>query len=160
MCSESEPGPRPKSVAGSPRQNDQGRELVVVIDPDELTLTVAEYRPVYVNGDVTKPGAVQFRWQMTARQAIALAGGFDVARFRITNPFIQTADLESDVRSLLTEEARNKARAARLEAEFNNSPTMPEAAVASKTAAKNPNNSDLWPLEADPDSQQLSRGDR
>ncbi|MHC2576709.1 protein involved in polysaccharide export with SLBB domain [Bradyrhizobium diazoefficiens] len=33
-----------------------GREVVVVIDANEVTTVVAEYRPIYVNGDVSKPG--------------------------------------------------------------------------------------------------------
>ena len=29
---------------------------IVVIDPEEITVDIAEYRPVYVSGDVSKPG--------------------------------------------------------------------------------------------------------
>ena len=31
-----------------------GREAVIVIDANEVTTTVAEYRPIYINGDVSK----------------------------------------------------------------------------------------------------------
>ena len=33
-----------------------GRENVSAISPDAITLTIAEYRPIYLNGDVTRPG--------------------------------------------------------------------------------------------------------
>ena len=39
-------------------------------------ITVAEYRQVFVNGEVKKPGAYPFQKNLTFRKAIALAGGF------------------------------------------------------------------------------------
>ena len=42
-----------------------------------VVATVVEYRPIYVNGDVSKPGEHPFRPQMTVRQAVALSGGYD-----------------------------------------------------------------------------------
>lgn len=100
------------------QRTDGGRELPVVIEPDEVTLNIAEYRPVYVNGDVSKPGEVPFRSDMTVRQAVALAGGYDVMRFRINNPFIQAADLESDLKTFAAEHFRQQTRIARLETEL------------------------------------------
>jgi len=35
--------------------------MTVLLTADEVTLSVAEYRPVYVNGDVAKPGQQTFR---------------------------------------------------------------------------------------------------
>ena len=55
-----------------------GRESVTPIAPDAVLVTIAEYRPVYVNGDVTKPGEQTFRPGMTVRQAVALAGGYEI----------------------------------------------------------------------------------
>jgi len=43
------------------RQRTDGHEIAIVIDADEVTTTVAEYRPVYVNGDVSKPGEYPYR---------------------------------------------------------------------------------------------------
>ena len=54
-----------------------GREILVNISPDEVVIEVADYRPVYVLGDVAKPGQVVFRPGMTIRQAVAVAGGYD-----------------------------------------------------------------------------------
>jgi len=42
-----------------------GRENEIMIDHDEVTATVVEYRPVYVNGDVSKPGEYAYRPLMT-----------------------------------------------------------------------------------------------
>jgi len=63
-----------------------GREVVIVIDADEVTTVVAEYRPIYVNGDVSKPGEYPYRPATTARQVIAVAGGYDIMHIRMNNP--------------------------------------------------------------------------
>ena len=34
-----------------------GREVQLVVLSDEITVNIAEYRPVYLNGDVSRPGA-------------------------------------------------------------------------------------------------------
>jgi hypothetical protein len=54
------------------RRTDDGREYPVLLTADEVTLSVAEYRPVYVNGDVAKPGQQTFRAGLTVRQALVL----------------------------------------------------------------------------------------
>src|SRR5207253_7740042 len=66
-----------------------GRERVVVLDADQVTATVVEYRPLYVNGDVSKPGVQAYRPLMTARQAVALCGGSETGGFRMNNPFLE-----------------------------------------------------------------------
>ncbi len=42
----------------------------------EVTVTITEYRPFYVNGWVKQPGSFPFQPGMTVRKAISLAGGF------------------------------------------------------------------------------------
>ncbi|MBV9407003.1 MAG: polysaccharide biosynthesis/export family protein [Acidobacteriaceae bacterium] len=96
----------------------EGREYPVVIQPDEISVTVAEYRPVYLNGDVAKPGAVPYRPGLTALQAVALAGGYDVMRFRGKDPFLESADLRSEYYDLWTQFAQDQWRLARLRAEL------------------------------------------
>lgn len=73
-----------------------GRENVSAISPDAITLVIAEYRPIYLNGDVTQPGQQTYRPGLTVRQAVALAGGYEIMRFRAENPFLKSADLRSD----------------------------------------------------------------
>lgn len=100
------------------RRSDDGREVPVMVAPDEISISIAEYRPVYVNGDVSKPGEQVFRPGMTVRQAIALAGGYDVMHFRMQNPFLEQADFQAEYNALWTEYAKNQAIVARLTAEL------------------------------------------
>jgi polysaccharide biosynthesis/export protein len=100
------------------RRTDDGREYPVLLTADEVTLSVAEYRPVYVNGDVAKPGQQTFRAGLTERQALALAGGYDVMRFRAKDPFLESADLRSEYMSLWTDFAREQIRISRCRPSF------------------------------------------
>jgi polysaccharide biosynthesis/export protein len=95
-----------------------GRETTIVIDADEVTATVAEYRPIYVNGDVSKPGEYSYRPSTTARQVVALAGGYDIMHIRMNNPYLESADLRSEYGSLWTEFAKEQARMWRIKNEL------------------------------------------
>src|SRR6266436_450397 len=100
------------------QRTSDGRESVVVIDPDEVTTVVAEYRPIYVNGDVSKPGEYPYRPATTARQVIAMAGGYDIMHIRMNNPYLESADLRSEYGSLWTEFAKEQARMWRIKNEL------------------------------------------
>ena len=100
------------------QRSPDGREIAVVIDKDEVTATVAEYRPVYVDGDVSKPGEYLYRPSTTARQLIALAGGYDVMHMRMNNPYLEAADLRTDYSTLWTEFAKEQARIWRIKNEL------------------------------------------
>ena len=95
-----------------------GRENVVAIEPDQVTANVVEYRPIYVNGDVSKPGEQVYRPLMTAHQAVAVAGGYEIMRFRMNNPFLDSADFRSDYEVLSTEFAKEQAHIWRLKTEL------------------------------------------
>lgn len=95
-----------------------GRETAVVIEADEVTTIVAEYRPIYVNGDVSKPGEYPYRPATTARQVIAVAGGYDIMHIRMNNPYLESADLRSEYGSLWTEFAKEQARMWRIKNEL------------------------------------------
>lgn len=41
-----------------------------------VTVTIVEYRPFYINGEVTTPGSYPFQPGLTLRKAISIAGGF------------------------------------------------------------------------------------
>jgi len=41
-----------------------------------VSVTIEEYRPIFVNGQVEKSGAFPFQPGLTVRKAVALAGGF------------------------------------------------------------------------------------
>ena len=95
-----------------------GREAVIVIDANEVTTTVAEYRPIYINGDVSKPGEYTYRPAITARQLVAVAGGYDIMRVKMNNPYLESADLRSEYGSLWTELAKEQARMWRIKNEL------------------------------------------
>lgn len=100
------------------RRTSEGREFPVIISADEVLVTVAQYRPIYVDGDVAKPGEQSYRPGMTVRQAVALAGGYDVMRLRGHDPFLESADFRAEYYSLWTEFAKQEAYIARLKSEL------------------------------------------
>lgn len=100
------------------QQAADGRDSLVPIDPDEITVEIDEYRPVYIRGDVSKPGELAFRPGLTVRQAVALAGGYDVMRFHMDNPFLESLDLAAQYQSLWTELARDQAHMLALKAQL------------------------------------------
>jgi polysaccharide export outer membrane protein len=95
-----------------------GREIVTAISPDAVLLTIAEYRPVYLNGDVTRPGEQAYRPGLTVRQAVSLAGGYEIMRFRAENPFLKSADLRNDYQTQWIQYVREQARIWRLRTEL------------------------------------------
>jgi polysaccharide export outer membrane protein len=113
-----------------------GRENSLAIDPDEVTATVVEYRPIYVNGDVAKPGEQVYRPLMTVRQAIALSGGYDVTRLRMNNPILETADLRGESESLWTEYAKEQAHVWRLKEELGQDTTTDEKSLLDVPVAR------------------------
>jgi polysaccharide export outer membrane protein len=90
----------------------------IVIQADEVSATVVEYRPIYVDGDVSRPGEFAYRPRMTVRQAVALSGGYDTLRYRAVNPILEGADLRSDYESLWTDLAKEESHIARIRAEL------------------------------------------
>ena len=99
-------------------RNQEGRDYPVVVSPDEVSVDVIQYRPIYLDGDVAKPGAQTYKPGLTVRQAIALAGGYDVMRFRGRDPFLESADFRAEYYTLWTEFAKEEARIARLESQL------------------------------------------
>jgi polysaccharide export outer membrane protein len=59
-----------------------------------------------------------FRPGITVRQAVSLAGGYDIMRFRMNNPFLEASDLRSEYNSLWLDFAKSQARLARLNSEI------------------------------------------
>jgi polysaccharide export outer membrane protein len=94
-----------------------GREISIPVAIDAVMATVVEYRPIYVDGDVAKPGEYTYRPFMTIRQALAVAGGLDPMRVRLNNPYFEAADLRADYASSWVELAREEARVARTRVE-------------------------------------------
>jgi polysaccharide biosynthesis/export protein len=106
------------SNKGFRRRTQDGRENIAAIWPDEIAIDIVEYQPVYLTGDVAKPGEQKYRSGLTVRQAIALAGGYDVVRSRTGNPLAELADLRGEYQVLWAELAREQASIERLQAEL------------------------------------------
>lgn len=97
-------------------KDSEGR--IIPIDPGDIVVNLVAREPVYVNGDVSKPGAVTYRPKLTVRQAVALMGGYDVMRLRKTDPFMESSDLRRDYIRQWTDYADTTALIGRLEAEL------------------------------------------
>jgi polysaccharide export outer membrane protein len=100
------------------RLTSDGREYPVVLSAGQLSLTISQYAPVYITGDVAKPGEQTYRPGLTVRQAVALAGGYDVMRFRMQNPFLESADLQAEYNGLWAEYVQRQAELLRIKAEL------------------------------------------
>lgn len=49
-----------------------------------ITVSITEYRPFYINGEVDKPGSYPYKKGLTVEKAVALAGGFTERASRTT----------------------------------------------------------------------------
>lgn len=71
----------------------------------KLTISITEYRPFYIGGEVRRPGSYPYRQGLTVQKAIALAGGFTERASRSAISMvnedeernIERADLADDV---------------------------------------------------------------
>ncbi len=95
-----------------------GLEQAIVIGIDEITVIVAEYRPIYIKGGVAKAGEYVFRPAMTVREAVALSGGYDILKTKGGNPYIETAEFRGEYEALWLEFAKQQSRVWRLKAEL------------------------------------------
>jgi polysaccharide export outer membrane protein len=99
-----------------------GREVYFSVGLDEVTVSIAEYRPVYVGGAVSRPGEQIYRPQMTVRQALASAGGISAldgsSRSRSQRDVLE---LHSNYLAAWFDFAGAQLKAARLKAELEKS---------------------------------------
>jgi polysaccharide export outer membrane protein len=84
-----------------------------VVRGAEIVVGIFEYAPVYVNGDVSKPGSYGFRPGMTVRHAVALASGYAMRPEGLT-----AADIWGQHRAALLDVLKAQARVIRLQAEL------------------------------------------
>jgi protein involved in polysaccharide export with SLBB domain len=85
-----------------------------LVNKPDTTVEIVEYPPVYVVGDVTKPGQYQFRLGMTVLQALALSGG----ELRSDAHSQDEIKLVGELKGVDDDILRCMARIARLEAEM------------------------------------------
>jgi polysaccharide export outer membrane protein len=89
----------------------------IVRNPD-VTIDVVEYRPVYIAGDVVKPGAYPYRPGMTVRDAAALAEGYDLLHLHGRDPLLASVDARGEFEAAVVELTKQTARVARIKAEL------------------------------------------
>lgn len=119
------------------RRTDEGRKSAINFNPDELMVTIVEYRPIYVSGDVTKSGLVTFRPGLTVRQALAAAGGALMASTTGMSP-VEIMRLQGERETLTIDYAKEAARVWRLETELKKeeTPSPPELPVGKDIAER------------------------
>ena len=100
------------------RSTPDGRDTPTFVMPELVSLTVSEYRPIYITGDIAKPGELSFRPGLTVRKAVALAGGYDLMRGRTIDPFLEHATLRSEYDALWIELTKEQIRLKRIESEL------------------------------------------
>lgn len=105
-----------------------GRELSRMFERDEVAATIVEYRPVFIAGDVTRPGEQTFRPRMTVRQALASAGGFSaLARANATS--LDAAGLRSEYITVWLSLAREHVRIWRIKTELGENIELDQKAI-------------------------------
>ena len=83
-----------------------------------VSVAVVEHQPIYVSGDVAKPGEYPYRPGMTVRHVAALAGSIDMIMPDAGGPAAQIAEARGDYGAAAIEFVRQQIRAARLRAEL------------------------------------------
>jgi polysaccharide export outer membrane protein len=101
-----------------------------LVDKPDTTVSVVEYPPVYVVGDVAKPGEYKFREGMTILQALALGGG---ERRGTLGAGKTEVGLVGELRGLDAQILRSMAKTARLRAEAAGAETIDFPAIAPGT---------------------------
>jgi polysaccharide biosynthesis/export protein len=108
------------------QRSSDGRTLPIAIEPDDVAASIVEYRPVYVMGDVSKPGQYAFNPAMTTRQAVAMAGGYDTLHMGSKNSFLLASDVQSEISAVMVQLAGLALRETRVRAELSNLENMGE----------------------------------
>ena len=90
----------------------QGASGIVptTVPADQVVVQVVEYRPIYVIGDVANPGNQSFRPGMTARQALAQAGGYTLIPVGSRPPLMEVNELSGEIETLRLSLTRERAR--------------------------------------------------
>jgi polysaccharide biosynthesis/export protein len=94
-----------------------GRDSPLMVEIDEVSAVVVEYRPIYVGGDVTRSGEQTYRPLMTVRQALATSGGYD-PRAAALGTFRDLIDLQAEYGALSISFAKEHIQAWRIRTEL------------------------------------------
>jgi polysaccharide export outer membrane protein len=95
----------------------QNANAPVMINMDDVLVTVAAYRPIFVKGDVAKPGEYSYRAPMAIREVVALSGGFLRAPAGEPN-VLRVMELRAELEAQWLDFAVQQARLWRINAEL------------------------------------------
>lgn len=95
-----------------------GRETLFAISPTEVSVSILDYRQLYIDGDVESPGAFDFVPGMTAKRLLAMAGGVGLGLEFERDPQVQIAQLQGAEAAFVAEIKSNEARIDRLRSEL------------------------------------------
>jgi polysaccharide biosynthesis/export protein len=82
-----------------------------------VSVGIDQLRPIYILGDVRKPGVYSFRYGSTVESAVAVAGGYGAPGLREGTAVTGYLAAEERLRQLASEQLMLRVREARLEAE-------------------------------------------
>ncbi len=98
------------------------RDLSTHMANRSVAVAVKEYAPIFIVGDVQKPGRYEFRPGMIALELFALGGGARVTSARIDMSAIQLISAQQEYEDMSLQLLSQDVRRVRLEAERNNVP--------------------------------------
>ncbi len=115
------------------RYDATGTVYFIALAPEDVFLTVAEWRPVFVQGDVARSGAIPYRAGKTVRMVMAESGGLLPGGLLNADPraLERLPDLQAANRRLSLQMAQAEAIALRIEAELSGEESMPPVPVPS-----------------------------
>ncbi|NIX78081.1 polysaccharide biosynthesis/export family protein [Microvirga terricola] len=97
------------------RSISSGGDAAQIIEPHEISLRILEYRPVYLNGDIARQGEIAYRPGLTIRQAISIAGGYNIMGSTAGNSLLEVLELQKQRTTLAINFAKESARVWRLQ---------------------------------------------
>ena len=138
----------------APRSDGKGVEDTVSFSAEQISLVIAEYRPIYITGHIAQPGEQRYRVGMTAREAVAVAGGVALLPGGAGSgqgrsaTLTQGLNVQAEYSVMLNELAREQVRLSRLQAEYQGK-TLVELSSQSNESARSQPQSDVFRLEAE-----------
>jgi protein involved in polysaccharide export with SLBB domain len=77
----------------------RGRKGRYLVNPD-VTVSIKEYRPFYIRGEVEEPGGLPYQPGLTLEKAIALSGGFTERASKKKTTVIRAGDTDPIARPI------------------------------------------------------------
>jgi polysaccharide export outer membrane protein len=152
-------GLKPKALPQ--RSSDGASENWAGFYPDQIVVDIEEYRPVYVDGDISSPGSLTFRPGMTIRQAVASAGGYQITD-TVANPELVLADLTGRLNVLRAKHQESEIKVARIRAQlsgdkkFTATEEADPALISRRTEALKQEQNRLDALNLDQEKERIS----